>query len=168
MTPSMAGVAGAVVTVLFLGAGGVAPEPSELDLPAVAAFALGARTQVRDVEQVDVAAFNDSLAAAQSRREAWTESFAAVAMRLAQLPPQGREQRVEVAVAPGEWEPGVPLRWARVSVEDRGWLDDSVQGVRLVAWLVPGPQGGLRVHRALRASECSRPGAWFYSVKPCP
>lgn len=166
----------AILTCALGGAGLVAapcraqdtPPPNELKLPSVEAFALGARVAVRDVEAVDVVAFNAGLAQAHAHGEGWAESFVTIAQRLAQLAPQGREQHVDVAVAPGEWEPGRALPWVRVTVVDRGWLDDTTAGVRLVAWIVPDPEGGLRVHRALRAWECSRPGKAYYSAQPCP
>ena len=149
---------------------GAAAGGNEFTQSAVAAFAIDARTRVHDVAELDVRAFNDTLAAATARGEPWTGNFIAIALRFAQSPPQGREQRVVVSTGPGEWEPGLPLRRARVTIEDRGWLDDSVAGERWVIWIVADAGGkGLAVARGLRAWECRRsPESSFYSARPCP
>jgi hypothetical protein len=143
----------------------------ELALSPRAAFAPGARARVESVAALPAAAFDDTLARAQARGEPWTRSFLLIALRFAGTAPQGRDQRVEVTTSPGEWEPGSPLRWARVSIEDRGWMDDSVLGERTVVWIVPRERGGgLAVARGLRAWECARstPESHFYSARPCP
>ncbi len=142
----------------------------ELSLPPAEAFAMGARIRVRDAAEMDTRAFNRALRAARARGEEWTGSFIQVAVRFAGVAPQGRSQSVAVETAPGGWEGGEGLEWARVAIEDRGYFDDSISGERWVVWLVPAPiGGGLEVARGLRAWECQRsPESWFYSARPCP
>jgi hypothetical protein len=157
-----------ILPILAFAAGiAAAPPPDSLR----AEFELGARTRVTDVKSLPVAAFNDTLAAAQARGEPWTRSFIAIALRFAGPEPQGREQSVEATTGPREWEPGMPLDEVRITIEDRRWMDDAVVGERWVIRLAPsGPGGALRVVRGLHAWECSRsmPGTWFYSAQPCP
>lgn len=80
----------------------------------------------------------------------------------------GRSASVEAEFEPPERDAGVPIRAARVVVEDRGWADDSVAGVRSVLHLVRDEAGKLVVERALRATLCARPYRRFWSATPCP
>jgi hypothetical protein len=140
----------------------------ELTLPPREAFAIGARTTVSDAAEMDAKEFNRSLRSARGRGEAWTGSFIQVALNFAKTDPRGRSQNVTVETAPQGWEGGMALTWARVTIEDRGYLDDSVAGERWMIWLVPAPDNdGLAVARGLRAWECHRPGRWVYSARPC-
>ena len=82
-------------------------------------------------------------------------------------PITGNNQRVSVSI-PGEWEPGGAFEFARVIIEDQGWLDDAIAGERYVFWITQGDEGELMIQRALRANICSRPFQEFYSVQRCP
>ena len=141
--------------------------PDGLALPATAAFAIGTEIRVADVRETPPDSFNVMLRDARSRGEDWTASAVQVGLRLAQLPPLGQRQEVSVEI-PGEWEPGMPLTWARVTVFNGGWLDDSATGERYVIWVGSDPAGGLIVRRALWARLCDRPSRRFWSAKPCP
>ena len=157
-----------IVIVLFLLPATTVAAPGELSLPSREAFAIGARTTVSDAAAMDPKRFNHELRSAQGRGEEWTKSFIQVALRFAKPDPQGRSQIVTVETSPHGWEGEEVLAWARVTIEDRDYLDDSVAGERWMIWLVPTPAGGgLEVARGLRAWECRRPGRWLYSSRPC-
>ncbi|MBD3366964.1 MAG: hypothetical protein GF405_02170 [Candidatus Eisenbacteria bacterium] len=156
----------AALTLLACTAG--ASTVNELELPDISAFAVGIETNVRSVETLDADALTDSLRAADARGETWTVEPLRVGLELVPRRLVGRRRTVEARYAPGEWEPGRPFSWVRVTVEDGGWLDDSVTGVRYVLWLVPCGDGSLRVRRALRAHLCDRPYWRYYSADPCP
>jgi len=140
----------------------------QLSLDDVGAFAIGTGINVHSVDRLDARALTDSLRAAEALDEAWTDDPLMVALKLLPGRPVGRSRSVDAQYAPGEWEPGRPFRWVRVTVVDGGWLDDSVTGIRTVFWLVPCDEGPFRVHRALRAHLCSRPYRRYYSADPCP
>ena len=117
---------------------------------------------------MDHGPFNQELKHARSRGERWTESFIQIALRFAHPPAQGSEQSVLVEAMPQGWEGLETLKWARVTIEDRAYADDSVAGERWIVWLVPARDGdGIEVARGLRAWECHRPGRWLYSARPC-
>jgi hypothetical protein len=151
-----------------LGAGPAVKPRDELVLTPIEAFAIGARIPVRDVRELDTDAFNDTLRSAQAREESWTRIFLLIALRFEDPSPSGSRQSVDVNVTPSEWHPSDPVQWVRITIENHGWLDDSVAGDRTVLWLAPAADDRLVLWRALRASECSRPGRKFYSAKPCP
>jgi hypothetical protein len=158
-----------LVLVAVLSPAAVMASEGELSLPPREAFAIGARTRVLDAQELNPAAFNRELAQARARKEAWTESFIQVALRFTRAPGQGQKQSVEMEATPSGWEGLETLKWARVTIDDRGYHDDSVSGERWIVWLVPSPRGGLEVARGLRAWECQRsPESWFYSARACP
>lgn len=162
-------ILGLALLVVGLGADGARADGVELALSPDSAFARGARTQVRDVELMAVEAFNDTLRMARERGEWWAESFIAIGLRFARPSPWGWNQAVEVRIHPEAWEPGLPLGWARVTIEDRGWHDDAASGERWMIWITPAEAGeGLVIARGLRAVECRRMDAWFYSACGCP
>lgn len=157
----------AIAAVLAAPLAGEAAGGTELELGAREAFAVGTDVEVRDVRELDPAPLDTRLREAEERGERWARSFLEIGLRLAGLPPQGRRQEVSVVV-PGEWEPGMPLRWARVTVFDGDSLDDAVAGERHVLWVGSDASGRLVVRRALWARLCSRPSGRFWSARPCP
>ncbi len=140
----------------------------ELALDAMSAFAVGTERSIHSVRELDPDSFNTALALARKRGEPWTASPARIGLEFTGGPLSGSSRNISVKIHPSEWEPGRPLLWARVTIEDEGWLDDSVYGERYVIWLVPSDDGGLEVGRAIRASLCARMHRRFYSADPCP
>ncbi|UCF05208.1 MAG: hypothetical protein JSV33_15020 [bacterium] len=159
--------AGAVVAVVLCTTVCCA-ENNELELPSISAFSIGTDVNIKSVEEIATDSLNDVLLKAQKRNEEWTKSFVQIALRLSGAALSGTRQSVSVKIDPSEWEKGRPLNWARVTIVDEGWLDDSVSGERYVIWLVPDTDGNLTVQRILRAALCHRPYWKFYSSEPCP
>ncbi len=154
--------------VLLIGTGEAEPAGDELQLPARSAFAIGTPVKVESVREMKAGAFNDSLRAARGRGEGWTANAIQIALRFARLAEVGSRQVVTSEVSPSEWEPGRRLNWIRVTLEEDGWLDDSVSGQRYVVWLTPDSGGGLALRRALWAHRCDRPHWRSYTAAPCP
>lgn len=141
---------------------------TELSLPDIVAFAIGTDVNIKSVRAMETDSFNVILRAAQERGEPWTDSFILTALRFTGSHLYGSRQSVNVQIEPSEWEEGRPLRFARVTIEDKGWLDDSVYGERYVVWLTKNEAGRLEVRRALWAELCSRMYWKFYSADLCP
>jgi hypothetical protein len=140
----------------------------ELQLPAKSAFAIGTSLNIESVREMETGAFNDSIRVARERGEPWTTNAILIALRFARLGEVGCRQVVSAEVSPSEWEPGRKLNWIRVTLEEGGWLDDSVSGQRYVVWLTPDTNGRLTLRRALWAQECGRPYWRYYSAAACP
>jgi hypothetical protein len=156
------------VTCLLVSPFSVDADTDELELPDISAFALGTDINIRSVREVKADSFNVVLRAAQDCGQEWTESFMLIALTFAGVQFTGSRQRVDVQIEPSEWESGRTLRWARVTIEDIGWLDDAQYGERYVIWLAPDKDGRLVVKRALWARLCSRAYWRFYSSELCP
>lgn len=156
------------VAALAMCTGRAGAAGDELQLPAVSAFAIGTPLNIESVQEMETGAFNDSLRVARERGEAWTCNAILIALRFARLGEIGSRQVVSAEVSPSEWEPGRRLNWVRVTLEEGGWLDDSVSGQRYVVWLTPDTEGRLTLRRALWAHECRRPYWRYYSAAACP
>jgi hypothetical protein len=156
------------IVALLICTGRVVAAGNELDLPAISAFAIGTELNIKSVEEMETDAFNDSLCVARERGEPWTGNAILIALRFARLWEVGSRQVVSAEASPSEWEPGRPLNWVRVTLQEGGWLDDSVAGQRYVLWLTPDTEGMLTLRRALWAQECHRPYWRYYSASPCP
>ena len=142
----------------------------ELALSDTFAFAINAEVEVESVETLDPSNFNDLLLTAYQSQAVWANDPLWVGLQFLQflsLPMTGANQQVSVFI-PGEWEPGMEFDYARVVIEDKGWLDDAVAGERYVLWIVLGNEGEFRIQRALRANICRRPDQEFYSAQACP
>ncbi len=139
----------------------------ELQLSAVSAFAIGTPINIESVQEMETGAFNDSLRVARERSEPWTDNAILIALRFARLGEIGSRQIVSAEVSPSEWEPGRRLNWVRVTLEEDGWLDDSVSGQRYVIWLTLDTEGRLTLRRALWARECRRLYWRYYSAAAC-
>jgi len=158
-----------LAALLFSIAGPAAGEArSELDYVAMDAFAVGTDRNIDSVEELEVDSFNVALAEARGRGEEWTRSPERIALAFAGATLFGPRRKVIVKIEPNEWEPGRPMRWARVTIEDEGYLDDSEFGQRYVIWLVPGADGSLKVRRAVWARLCRRRHWQFYTAGLCP
>ena len=164
---TVTGALGWLLTLVVL-APAVDVEADELDLPALNAFAIGTDVNIASVGEKPTESFNDSLRAARERGEEWTANTITIALRFAEFPNIGGRQSVTVQTSPSEWEPGRPVKWVRVTLEEHGWLDDSVSGQRFVIWLTSDPTGELIVRRALWAQECYRKYGRYYTADPCP
>jgi hypothetical protein len=153
---------------MLICAGRARAASEELDLPAISAFAIGTQVNIKSVQEMETEAFNDSLRVARERGEPWTGNAILIALRFARLGEVGSRQVVSAEVSPSEWEPGRPLNWVRVTLEEGGWLDDSVSGQRYVIWLTPDTEGRLTLRRALWAQLCWRFYWRYYSAAECP
>ncbi|MGK7889793.1 MAG: hypothetical protein AB4042_10695 [Leptolyngbyaceae cyanobacterium] len=145
-------------------------EDTELGLSDIRAFATTTDTDVYSVETLDLTDYNALLLSSYQNQAIWVNDPLWVGLQLLQFlgqPITGSEQQVSVSI-PGEWEPGRAFEFARVIIEDKGWLDDAIAGERYVIWIVPGDSGEFKVQRALRANFCSRPPQEFYSIQDCP
>ena len=143
----------------------VQAEDTELSLPVKQAFAIGTETLVKSVKSLDTKAFNQELLKAHQNGEEWSNSLVEVGLKF--MGGSENQPRLNISlVIPGEWEPGIPFPYARVTLERGGWLDDSVGGDRYVLWIVQGTKGEFKVQRALYANLCYRPSS-MYSADPC-
>lgn len=106
-------------------------------LPAEEAFGVEPPHKVASVKEMDVAAFRDKIASA--------EIFSAIDIALLIA---GREQeafgRTITSVTCGEGCPEF-----MVTVEDRGYLDDSLLGYRLRIWVAKLPDNQWKLERVL-------------------
>ena len=100
----------------------------QLQLPAISAFAIGTPVNIKSVQEMETGAFNDSLSVAREQGEPWTGNAILIALRFARLGKVSSRQVISAEVSPSEWEPGRQLNWVRVTLEEGGWLDDSVSG----------------------------------------
>jgi hypothetical protein len=160
-----------VIILLFFSASAVAEEnrPFGLTLTPVDDFTIGTEAYVNSVKEVDIKLFNALLLEAQQKGKAWTKSFFEIALKIPGLNLNGTTQTVSVDIEPYDWgEEGVSLESARITVENAGWLDDSLTGERYVLWLTTDSKGFLKAQRILWAGFCSRPHQEFYSAAPCP
>ena len=159
----------AIVSVFALvpAASGIQAQQNELDLPAISAFAIGTELNIAGVREIEPDSFNVILRQAQDKGEEWSKSFIQIGLRFANIPPQGRYQKVTVEI-PFEWEPSMPLKFARITIVDKGWLDDSQSGERYVIWIATQSTGHLIVQRALWARLCRRAYWRQWSSDPCP
>ncbi|MEB3229506.1 MAG: hypothetical protein VKJ64_00740 [Leptolyngbyaceae bacterium] len=148
----------------------IEPSGSELDLSDIRAFGSTTDSEVYSVEPLDPTEYNALLLSSYQNQAIWANDPLWVGLQLLQFlgqPITGAEQRVSVSV-PGEWEPGMTFEFARVIIDDKGWLDDAIAGERYVIWIVPGDSGEFKIQRALRANFCRRPLQEFYSSQNCP
>ena len=145
----------------------VQAEDIELSLPAIQAFGIGTKKLVKSAKSIDTQAFNQRLMEAHENQAEWSNNFVQIGLQFIGGAENHRYQHISVVI-PGEWEPGTPLTsYARVTIENGGWLDDSVAGNRYILWIVQGEQGELKVQRALYANLCYRPFD-MYSAGLCP
>jgi hypothetical protein len=141
---------------------------NELDLAPMDAFAIGTDININSVKELPTEPFNAILLEAQENNETWTTDFIDIAQRLPNLQFSGVEQSISVDISPGgiDWpEMRDELQWARITIVNAGWADDSVAGERTVMWVVPRDDGKLRVHRILWAEHCMRQYRQSYSSK---
>ena len=142
--------------------GGPPPAPGHAG-DALVTFRAGTTVPVRDVRELAPEPLNARLGPTRSG------SPIATALRAVGDTLPGNAQTVSVReVEPREREAGTPVTAARVEIENAGFLDDAVSGDRTVLLLEDRTGEGLRIVRALHARLCSRPGARFYSARPCP
>lgn len=147
-------------------ASGIQAQQNELDLPVMSAFAIGTDINIASVREIEPDSFNVILRQAQNKGEEWSKSFIQIGLRFANMPPQGRHQEVTVEI-PFEWEPAMPLKFARITIVDKGWLDDSQSRERYVIWITTDSTGNLLVKRALWARLCRRAYWQQWSSDPC-
>lgn len=143
---------------------------SELALSDIRAFGLDTEINVHSVESLDARDFNALLLSSHQAEAVWANDPLWVGLQFLQYlgqPITGRDQTVSVSI-PGEWEPGQSFEFARVIIEDKGWLDDATAGERYTLWITPGESGEFVISRALRSNICSRPFQEFYSIQNCP
>ena len=143
---------------------------SELALSDIRAFGVETEINVHSVESLDASDFNALLLSSHQGGAVWANDPLWVGLQFLQYighPITGSDQTVAVSI-PGEWEPGQTFEFARVIIEDRGWLDDAIAGERYALWITPGDEGEFVISRALRSNICSRPFQAFYSIQNCP
>ena len=143
---------------------------SELALSDIRAFGVETEINVHSVEALDADEFNALLLTSHQGGAIWANDPLWVGLQFLQYigqPITGQNQTVSVAI-PGEWEPGQAFEFARIIIEDKGWLDDAIAGERYALWITPGNEGEFVISRALRSNICSRPFQEFYSIQNCP
>lgn len=143
---------------------------SELALSDIRAFGVETQINVHSVEALNVEEFNALLLSSHQGGAIWANDPLWVSLQFLQYiehPITGRNQSVTVLI-PDEWEPGQAFEFARVIIEDKGWLDDATAGERYALWITPGNEGEFVISRALRSNICSRPFQQFYSIQNCP
>lgn len=143
---------------------------SEMALSDIRAFGVETDINVHSVEALDVVDFNALLLSSHQNNAIWANDPLWVGLQFLQYighPITGRTQNVSVSI-PDEWEPGQTFEFARIVIEDKGWLDDAIAGERYALWVVPGDEGEFIIERALRSNICSRPFQEFYSIQNCP
>lgn len=156
------------IATLFLCTTAFSCENDELVMPSISAFSIGTDINIRSVKEIAIEPANAVLLEAQERNEEWTNSLVQIALRLSGATLSGTRQSVSVKIEPPEWEKGRKFDWARITISDEGWLDDSVSGERYMVWLATDSDGRLKVRRILWAHLCDRPHWKFYSSEPCP
>ena len=143
---------------------------SELALSDIRAFGVETGINVHSVESLDASEFNALLLSSHQNEAVWANDPLWVGLQFLQYigqPITGRDQTVSVSI-PGEWEPGQAFEFARIIIEDKGWMDDATAGERYALWITPGNEGEFVISRALRSNICSRPFQEFYSIQNCP
>ncbi|MEM9218814.1 MAG: hypothetical protein AAGD25_31300 [Cyanobacteria bacterium P01_F01_bin.150] len=143
---------------------------SELALSDIRAFGVETNINVHSVESLNADEFNALLLSSHQSGATWANDPLWVGLQFLQYighPVTGQNQTVSVFI-PGEWEAGQSFDYARVIIEDKGWLDDAIEGERYAMWITPGAEGEFIISRALRANICSRPFQEFYSIQNCP
>jgi hypothetical protein len=162
------------ITILFLSSTALADwdKPFGLTLSPADDFSIGTDVYVESVKEIDIKPFNKLLLEAQETRQTWVTNFFEIALRIPGLglDGDGIRKSITVEILPLDWEVrGVALEAVRISIENSGWMDDSVTGERHVVWLMPDFNGLLQAKRILWAQHCSR--HWdrhFFSAGLCP
>ena len=143
---------------------------SELALSDIRAFGVETGINVHSVESLNADEFNTLLLTSHQDGAIWANDPLWVGLQFLQYigqPITGPSQTVSVSL-PDEWEPGQPFEFARIIIEDKGWVDDAIAGERYALWITPGTEGEFVISRALRSNICSRPFQEFYSIQNCP
>lgn len=143
---------------------------SELALSDIRAFGVETEINVHSVESLDADEFNALLLTSHQGGAIWANDPLWVGLQFLQYigqPITGRSQTVSVSI-PEEWEAGQAFEFARIIIEDKGWMDDAIAGERYALWITPGEEGEFIISRALRSNICSRPFQEFYSIQNCP